>query len=373
MSTQGGGGSLFYASDKNIFDALNEHKVDQDTIVDLFLSRNMIVSKKTPREDLARHFSRLNHDLHDHQVIAGRLGVAARRERTTFTKVDGALTPADVVDAISSVKSEVDASGDFLQVTRRDESFSVRVQYTRIDYRKNELSQRQVRDGTIDFVRTKDGYVIRNSQNHFVDGVREQIVEAISKHALIERTSVALIDVSSYEARSRFFLDLMRDIPGFSRRDVTDVYVYKPKPASDHDEDDDDNQHDLSQVDIDIHVEKVALKGNGVSQSAILDNLLGAQGYYIVKVSWIAAETMKDGDEFELEAAFANPKDCTGFSYLVKGVFPRINGRVLSKKRTPFPDEVNRASAAIESRSLALANDARPKASDAGGGDDSVV
>src|ERR1700722_4374569 len=83
------GPSLYFASDKNIFDALNQHKVDSRTVIKLFDDRNIIVSKKTPRETLALYFARLSHDFEDNQLIAARLGVAPRRERITSVKVMG--------------------------------------------------------------------------------------------------------------------------------------------------------------------------------------------------------------------------------------------------------------------------------------------
>ena len=69
------GSSFYYATDKNIFDALNEHKVDTPNVVHLFQRRNIVVSKKTVREDLAKYFSRLTHDYYDHKDIAARLGI----------------------------------------------------------------------------------------------------------------------------------------------------------------------------------------------------------------------------------------------------------------------------------------------------------
>jgi hypothetical protein len=42
------GPSLYYATDKNVFDALNQHKVDMPTVLKLFERRNIVVSSKTP-------------------------------------------------------------------------------------------------------------------------------------------------------------------------------------------------------------------------------------------------------------------------------------------------------------------------------------
>ncbi|MFA0173443.1 hypothetical protein AB4424_26020, partial [Vibrio splendidus] len=50
---------------------------------DLFLSRGVIISTETKREELAREFSKYNHDYYDHQKIASAMGVVQRKEKTT--------------------------------------------------------------------------------------------------------------------------------------------------------------------------------------------------------------------------------------------------------------------------------------------------
>ena len=65
------GPALYFASDKNVFDALvQKHKVDAQTLTTLFRNRNTIVSKATDREVLADYFSRLTHDYYDHKLIS---------------------------------------------------------------------------------------------------------------------------------------------------------------------------------------------------------------------------------------------------------------------------------------------------------------
>ena len=72
------GASLYYASDKNIFDAINQSKVNNETLQTMFLRRNIVCSKHTEREGLAEFFSRLTHDYLDHQDLSNRLGVVSR-------------------------------------------------------------------------------------------------------------------------------------------------------------------------------------------------------------------------------------------------------------------------------------------------------
>jgi hypothetical protein len=106
------GPSRYYASDKNVFDALNQHKVDIPTIMGLFERRNIIVSNKTPREDLAKYFARQIHDYQDHKDIAARLGIAPRRERITFMDLNGVVDNEHLQVAVDQLKNDLEQAGE---------------------------------------------------------------------------------------------------------------------------------------------------------------------------------------------------------------------------------------------------------------------
>lgn len=356
------GPSLYYATDKNIFDALNEHKVDLPTIIELFEYRNIVVSKKTDRVDLAKYFSRLTHDYHDNQRISARLGVASRRERITSMAVNGVAGIEDVTGAIEQLKVDIESTGDVITVTRDGENLSVNVHYTKIDYKRNEFNQLQVRDGTIDFVRSGDRYIVRNTQNDYVNTLRDMVLQRVEKNTGkdVSKDEISLFDVLSYKQRSKFFLDLMNGLPSYSRRDVTEVYTFKAKPDPDGDDADDD---------IDTHVERVALRGNGVTRSEILNGLLDEKQYYICRVGWATAEVKGVGNVYDIEAMFADPKDCTGFSFLLRGVYPMENGKLSSRKRSPVRAEIERISSVVEDRARELMEELRkdiPNSSEGG-------
>jgi hypothetical protein len=347
------GSSLYYKTDKNIFDALNQHKVDAPTVVRLFQRRNILISKKTSREDLADYFSRLTHDYFDHQEIASRLGVAPRRERITSMDVDGVGETEAILVAAEQLKKSMEATGDVVQVTRNGEDLTLHVHYSTIDYKRNEFSQVQVRDGTVEFVKTAAGYTVRNTQNDFVNNVRETLLGTIGKtsESPVTKVTVSLFDVPSPRLRSKFFYQLMSALPGFVRRDVSDVYVYKARPpAEDKSDDDADEGSDEPAT----HVERIVLRGNGVTRSALLNELLDEEDYYIVKIGWTATETMGEGNVYDIEADFADIKDCTGFSFILSGVYPLEEGKIASRRRPPLKSEVEAISHAIELKSREL-------------------
>ncbi len=345
------GPSLYYATDKNIFDALNQHKVDMPTILGLFQRRNIIVGKKTPREDLAKYFARLTHDYYDHKDIANRLGIAPRRERITSMDIVGLNEVENLQVAVEQLKQELEAGGDVVHIERNGDSLIMNVQYSTVDYKLNEFSQVQVRDGTVEFVKAGNDYIVRNTQNEYLNNVRDTLIGKMDKTAEVPLTKVAvsLFDIESPKLRSKFFHELVNSLPGYIRRDVSDVYVYKSKPELE-----DNDADDSETTDPDTHIERVSLRGNGVTRSEILNGLLDEEDYYITKIGWTAAEVMGLGNVYDIEAVFADPKDCSGFSFILSGVFPVEEGKVSSRRRVPEKGEIDAISRVIEAKSREL-------------------
>jgi hypothetical protein len=347
------GPSFYYATDKNVFDALNQHKVDNPTVQKLFQRRNIIVSKKSSREDLARYFARLTHDYYDHKDIAARLGIAPRRERITSMDITGVAEITDLQAAIEQLKTELEVTGDVVQVSREGDSLTMHVQYSTVDYKLSEFSQVQVRDGSVEFVKSADGYIVRNTHNDYLNNVRKTLLGKIEKvvNTTLTKIEVSLFDVPSAKLRSKFFHELVTNLPGYIRRDVTDVYVYKSKP--DHNDEDEDID-DSTMIDSDTHIERVSLLGHGVTQSELLNKLLDQENYYITKIGWTAAEILGDGNVYDIEAVFSNSKDCTGFSFILSGVFPVEEGKVSTRRRAPHKSEIDAISRVIETKSREL-------------------
>jgi hypothetical protein len=337
------GPALYFASDKNVFDALvQKHKVDTSTLATLFRNRNTIVSKSTDREELAEHFSRLTHDYYDHKLISEKIGIAPRRERSAMMNLVGEVDAEDISGALEQIRREVKESGDSAFVSRDGDNFYLTIQYSRFDYKKSEFAQLVVKDAVIEFTKTDTGYSIISPQNEFANDVRDELINNISTRVSvpIEKFAISLFEKPSPQLRTKFFIDLIGGLNGFTTRDVSDVYVYKPKPSE-------DDRDDLANDDDETHIEKVLLRGNGVTRSGILQDLVSSDTYFIIKICWLAKRILGSGDVYKLEASFADPKDCHKFSVLVKAVFPNIEGK-FPRSRTPLKREIDELSKAIE-------------------------
>lgn len=346
------GPSLYYASDKNIYDALNQSKVDSETIQGMFRRRNIVCSKLTKREDLAQFFSRLTHDLIDHQDLSEKLGIVPRRERITAVDLLG-NAPGDVAiqHAVEQLKAKLTKQGDVVQVHIDGATTTLVIKYSVIDYKKSEFSQLQHRNGFIEMIQENGRLVVRSTKSDYMDDIRDELIreiEAETDHELT-RDEISLYHHTTPLVRSKFFYDLISELPGYSRRDVTEVFVYKPRPIKSEDSTDENEG--------DPHIEKIFLRGVGVSRSELLKDLTQEKSYYIAKIGWLSVERMGTGASYELEATFADPKECTGFSYILKGVYDLAeDGKMATKKRTPNREEIDRMARLIEVRARELIN-----------------
>lgn len=336
------GPSVYYVTDKNIFDALNEHKVTSEVISDLLASRNTISSPKESRVALAKYFSRLTHDYFDNQKIASVLGVVPRRERMTSLFVSGVVSLDSIRVSLNKVAESYREIGDVFNVTSVEGGYRAFLQYSRVDYRRSEFNQVQVRDAEIEIVLTKGGVEIRSHQSEYVDRARDACVEQLAKsNEGLERRDVSLIAFTDPAIRSKFFHDIFSELPGFSFREVTDTYQYKPR------------SNEQIDSESDPIVERIALKGSAVSGSKWYAEL-GTDGYYVVRVVWTAKEIFNEGNLFVIEALFADPETCSDFSFLLQGVHDRLERSHQPKRRVPTRFEVVRVTRAIEQRSRYL-------------------
>ena len=65
------------------------------------------------------------------------------------------------------------------------------------------------------------------------------------------------------------------------------------------------------------------------------------------------------GYDYDIEAVFANPKNCTGFSFIVNGVYTLEDGKISTRRRKPYKREIDAISRVIESKSRELMKELR--------------
>lgn len=307
-------GNLLYASDKAIFDALNQHKFTNADLKQLFISRGILVSHETKRNDLATYFSRLNHDYYDHQEIASVLGVAHRKEKSSITSINNTFEAEAIENAALAVKKEQEKCGDIVETRSTNKGIEITLRYSEIDYNKSEFRQVIQKEAIVTIEADDNGIAIRWPLNDRSEEVKERFIDHLGNSDDfdddLDIQEIELTNIETPKLRTDFFDHLIRHISDYKLYDVTDVYVYNPKESVDSDEEDE----------IGVHIAKASLKGEGVLNSQVLNDLYD-EGFYIWKIIWTAKTNHTDSDIYEFEAQFSNPEECKNFSYLIRGMY----------------------------------------------------
>ncbi|MGM9489609.1 hypothetical protein [Ideonella sp. YS5] len=330
-------GTIYSASDKSLYDALNQKTVTNADLRELFLSRGILVSKETSRKNLARHFSRLNHDYRDYEKLAKLFGSPSYREKMSSMRIPTAVPLTTFESSAHELKAELEQGGAIVKVyAAKGTRLDIEIKYSKVHFNKSDFRQVVSRTAIISFQREGNEIVITAPHS---DDVREW-VETIKQTASeksgekLELDEITLPPGLDPKVKSAFFTHLIKELPGYVLHDVSDVYVSKPKPPTAAEDDEDD----LDEGSPGIHISKASLRGQGVGQSDEL-KLLSAKGFYISRIVWTAKATAPDSDIFEFEAQFASPDDCTDFTYLPRGYYRCLEGHSYNQTRTGFSSE----------------------------------
>ncbi len=325
-------GHLYYASDKAVYDALVQHNFKSSDVREIFLSRGILISDDTPREDVAHYFSMLNHDYYDHQKIAGIFFGATRKERTALTKVSASFDKEKLDYVAHELKRNLESEGAKVECKWAGKNYEIHIKYEDYNSNKSEFKQTVEKEAVIEIEAGGEGFLVRYPNNKFVSEAKDRLLDVMSKQ-MPEQSSLVVDEISlkvlvSSGVRTDFFKKLLTSLSGYKPVDVSDVYVYNPKIKN-------------SDTDVGIHITKVSLKGEGVLSSVELDGLFKT-GFYITRMVWTCVAQNDQSDIYELDAQFNNLDDCEGFSYVVRGVF-KYNGKGgHNKTKTacdPLPDK----------------------------------
>ncbi|NAO27339.1 hypothetical protein PsdCFBP2356_12270 [Pseudomonas syringae pv. dysoxyli] len=328
-------GSLYYASDKAMFDALNQRKVTIAHLRELFLSRGIIISPETDKAALASQFSSFFHDYHDYQKLSRLIGAHSVRERTTNMNITSTVSVDDMMKALESTKEFFEAEDhDVIDVSSEDGIITCTVHYQKTDYGQSEFRQVVQKQAVITLEPFRKGWKVTGPMNDKFKSLNAQLQSQIEimTDSQVKVSEISLAAYPDPVLRTRFFRELIERLPKFKQVDVIDVATFNPKLnevdllVDELQSDDDDLQDDVEEAPPAVasrpttHITKAQLSGQGVLES---DQLLAleAEGFYICKILWHATDNNQiDSDIYVIEAQFGNKAACSDFSYILKGV-----------------------------------------------------
>lgn len=369
-------GSLHFASDKAIFDALTQRSLTSAELRSVFLSRGIVISNDSDKKFLAKRFSALFHDYYDYQRLSLLVGGRDTRDKTTNVVVTSKVSHKQLDDSLNSVKEWLVASEhNEAEVTVAENKLTLTVKYQKLDFSQAEFRQVVDKTAVITVEKQGKGWKITGPMNEKFKDITEELYSQIEiqTEKSVSTRAISLAAIEDAAVRTSFLRQLIYNVKDMEVFDVVDVSTFNPSDQEDddldlsdpamvvedsieieeeldesdddafdgEDADEDEEEENLPPPQVKVHkiirIDKASLKGKGVLESKQLLELEG-HGFYLWKIRWKAREPVHGAELIEFEAQFGNQARCTDFSYIVKGVYNYHNGKY--SKSSAKPDSV---------------------------------
>lgn len=317
--------SLSYANDVSIYNALNQKKMTNKSLFDLFKRKGILYSDNTSKETLAKYYSRMTHDYFDHKRISEVLGVTPRKDKITLSEIisDESYTIEDdvVEKLLKSVQQDINSDGHQCTYSlSKDGEHKLDIVYVEIDYNRPDFQQMITRHGEVTVKNENNVLKIRSTQSDYINQIRNNIKEKVleldetKEHLKADEISLAFI--GSPSERNEFLLQTINNIQGYSLLEITQIHTFKNNELLS-----DEGQLDEESV---ANISDAILKGNKVHLTSELKSL-SDKGFYFIKISFQLIGD-RDSKLYNLDVEFKNKLLCEEFSYIVKTVQePRDN------------------------------------------------
>lgn len=312
-------GSLYSASDKAFFDALCQHKMSKSNLHELLWRRGIILSGKSEKEDIAKHFSRMDHDYFDHKLISDKVSTGSNRERKTSHFSSAVIDLSDVESIANELVDDRKEIDNSIQFSATDKSVNIEVSYSYYDHNQPEFKQLVTKTALISIETSDEGVSIRSPDNEYISEITSSVLSKLENKCDddFEVDTVSLYGIEDVEKKILFFEKLISGLEGMELNDVSDVAVYNPDTGAEDE--------------LGVHVRRASLNGEGVLKSGELRQFYD-KGFFVYRISWSTVEKGRfDSDIYTFQAQFNDPDECRKFSYLAKGFRRYIEGGEYTK------------------------------------------
>lgn len=338
--------SIYMPNDKAICDAVQSSKINNQSLAEIFFKRGIIVSPKTDRTPLALYYSRMFTGFKDFDSLTSNLQSITHREKITSRFIKG-IDSDEALEAANKLK-EIINSKDYpkdanASILKHPNETTLTITYSDINPNKSQLQQVVTKEAVISISSVAEELIIRSPYNEDSEKWITHFLEILSsdKKQLIKAETISLEFIDDAKLRSKFLEDLIKNIEGFSLKDVSKVSVFNPEKNKDEESELDQNEGAEEDIDTGIHVFKASLNGKGVLNSKEID-LLHSKGFYTYHAVWTCTETSATPDVYEIEVKFENSDTCTSFSHKIKGFYRYISSEKYSTNRFPPTGTIER-------------------------------
>lgn len=342
---------IFYATEKDIFDALSskKKKITKELLLDLCNQRGIILSEAEDREDIIEYLAMLPFSFNSLSEITSLIRTLSRAEKTTSSEIASPMTATEITRVVSALKRDREQNGEaYSVISESKDKTVVKISYSVIDLGMTRLRQRVDREDVIEFVNEAGTTKIRRPANEKMEEVTTAFVSEYRKQAgkPIAQETISLAGIQDSKLRTYFFVELVTKMPNLALSDVTHVRVSILGDHREISEDDESDNEEAEEVMIG-YVKRAALDGVGLLYSEEYQDL-SAKGFYISEIRWNAIEKKGEKNKIKFEASFADPEQCSVFLYNALGYYKNTDDG-FAKTKLPLPlDQKNNMLKAIE-------------------------
>jgi hypothetical protein len=218
-----------------------------------------------------------------------------------------------------------------------DGSYKLNVDYQEMDLTRTRLAQHREREAEINIEFNDVDVKVRGPANPVVAEIVSEFKKELEtiRNEVIQETRISLQGIEDPEKRTKFFLEIIKGMPGFDLDDVLALHTDKLRIVDDEESDEEilgeDNPELLSEV------RRAVLSGRGLTFSPEFKRLTDS-GFFISKIQWISQQKTSLGNKVEFEASLGNPSEGTDFRYNVRGLYKSKPDGSFTKTKTPIED-----------------------------------
>lgn len=283
----------------------------------------------------------------------------------TSVTLPEALTVEEIKEILKEYTAESPPDEKVTHHAKGNDQVVATVKYSDVDYGKTRLIQRTPKEADIEFHIENNKTVIRMPANDRIKGVFGKLKDKLDTKRKTEIPAIR-IEIGEFESpalRTEFFTTLIRDLKGFSLRNVTSVKVerLRQEPQEGELQLEDDQESEEARQEALALVKKVALKGDTLLASEEYQSL-AKKGFFITSIIWRSMLAKPPYPMIEFEAAFEEPMLGKGFKYFVRGAYNVVDKQYTKTVRPVDIDDKAKYLSIIEDTAASTINELRKKA-----------
>ena len=295
-------------------------KVNVNALVALAKSKNILISNKQNRVNLARYVATIPFDNDDIEFLYDLIEYDQRREKTTYSRIKRKIQETNLRDAVSKFQEERLANDEVINILSNPGAPTciVEYEYDEEDYGKARMLQVTRKKVRLEISLNDSETVVRHPANTKCEQAVEYILGLLneSEDEPFKVEKIDLSHVASPDKRNQFFDSLMKNMSGMLPDDVTGVKISR---LSDLEEDTPPDEEE--EVLVPGFIKKAALEGSSLLAQEEYQAFKN-KGFFISNMKWTSVDkTSQELIKVEFEAGFADQANCKNFKYDVKGIY----------------------------------------------------